>query len=202
MSADDFPPAPDAIRDLALACVASVKATLGIELDFTQDTLPLLDHYAREVLETDKEEIAQLTVPMCGAYFGEVVRRSLAAFRWHCGDDHRLWRLELETAFLFFNPLGIAQEVIEGEDVPGWWSHLEVAKADQEHVKEALNLFGDVRESDYYSFSLRYEVIDQVALSIARRAAQQRDGDEEIAIISPDLYAAFVTHREDGNTTH
>lgn len=202
MSADDFAPPPDTIRDLALACVASVKATLGIELDFTQDTLPLLDHYAREILEADKEEITQLTVPMCGAYFGEVIRRNLAAFRWHCpGDNHRLWRLELETAFLFFNPLGVAHEVALGEDIPGWWSHLEVAKADQEHVKEALSLFGDVRESDYYSFSLRYEVIDQVALSIARRAAQERDGDEEIAIIAPDLYAAFVTHREDA-TTH
>ena len=36
-----------AVTDLTVACVTSVKNASGMELDLTQDTLPILDHYAQ-----------------------------------------------------------------------------------------------------------------------------------------------------------
>ena len=42
---------PTHVQDLAAACVTSVQATLGLELDFGHETLPVLDHYAREHVE-------------------------------------------------------------------------------------------------------------------------------------------------------
>ena len=45
-----------AITDLTVACVTSVKNATGLELDLTQDTLPILDHYA-ELVESPRDQV-------------------------------------------------------------------------------------------------------------------------------------------------
>src|SRR5688572_23563251 len=45
----DFAPPPEPIRELCDACIAYVTRALAVELDYTPDTLPILDHYLREV---------------------------------------------------------------------------------------------------------------------------------------------------------
>lgn len=166
---------PTHVQDLATACVASVKATIGVELDFSHETLPLLDHYARDV-EAATEEILQLVAPMTGAYFGEVVRRHLGSARWHAPpDEYPEWRLEMKHVFLCFNPIGTALEVISTADTDGWSSHLRTRKSDEVLVKHALKVFGDVREDDYYTFSIRFETIEQVFEGLTR---QLKKGEE------------------------
>ncbi|MAQ18466.1 MAG: hypothetical protein CMN30_27155 [Sandaracinus sp.] len=164
--------APDHVEDLASACMASVRATVGVDLDLSADTLPILDHYAHEVLDVSAEDILQLTAPMCGAYFGEVLRRRFGGLRWHAPKDEPAnWRLELEPAFLFFNPVGIAIEVITEADAPGWHAHLGLRPEDREEVERSVAVFGDTRESDYYSFAIRGEVIEQALEALGRLAA-------------------------------
>jgi len=161
---------PTHVQDLATACIASVKATLGVELDFGHETLPLLDHYAREHVEAAAEEILQLVAPMTGAYFGEVVRRHVQTARWHAPvDQYPEWRLEMEQVFQCFNPIGIALEVISGADSDGWHAHVRTLERDAPLVKHATQLFGAVREDDYYTFSLRFETIEQVFEALARQ---------------------------------
>ena len=161
---------PTHVQDLATACVASVQTTLGVELDYGHETLPLLDHYAREHLEAPAAEILQLVAPMTGAYFGEVVRRHLQSARWHAPvDQHPLWRLEMEHVFLCFNPIGVALEVISGADSEGWSAHLRTRPSDKPLVKHALGVFGDVREDDYYTFAIRFETIEQVFEGLTRQ---------------------------------
>ncbi|HEX6245463.1 MAG TPA: DUF6278 family protein, partial [Polyangiales bacterium] len=75
--------APDSILDLANACVRFVQQALSLELDYTPDTLPLLDHYLQSAQDVSKEEVLSLVAPAAGAYFGEVVRRQLGPARWH-----------------------------------------------------------------------------------------------------------------------
>src|SRR5687768_1752387 len=75
MSEDPVETQPVVVLDLAEACVRFVKRALQIALDYTPDTLPLLDHYLRSASDISKEEILSLHVPAAGAYFGEVVRR-------------------------------------------------------------------------------------------------------------------------------
>lgn len=163
---------PTDIVDLATACVASVNATVGVELDFSADTLPLLDHYAKQVLDSPEEEIIDLVAPMCGAYFGEVVRRRFEGARWHAPkEEHAEWRIEFEHAFLYFNPVGVALDIVLEGDGP-LPSHLQVKQADKELVEHALSVYGDVRESDYYSFSVRLEVIEQVLAALARQSEE------------------------------
>lgn len=149
------------VMDLTVACVTSAKNATGLELDLTPDTLPILDHYAK-LVDSSRDEMVSLVAPMCGAYFGELIRRHLDDGAWSIDrDDYAAWRLRFEASSLTFNPVGIALEVLLGQDVPDWGAHLQTASEDRARVERALGVLGDVREKDYYTFSVRYEAIDQ-----------------------------------------
>jgi hypothetical protein len=125
-----------------------------------QDTLPLLDHYMRSIPEEPEDELLALLVPACGAYFGEVIRRELGAI-WHCpDDDYADWTLELRGSGVILNPVGVALEVATGEDADGWSANLRVPPAERDRVKEAVDRLGEVTEDDYYTFAVRYEVLE------------------------------------------
>lgn len=176
---------PSAILELAGACVAAVANATKIELDFTQDTLPVLDHYL-STAKGPREEILGLVAPMCGAYFGEVVRRSLGPARWHVPeDDYVGYRLEFERFFLWFNPIGIALEALLERSVEGHGATLGLLDRDRPEVEHAVDLYGDVREDDYFRLAVRYEVIEQVVETLRHRAQA-----EAPTLITSEVYAA------------
>lgn len=153
--------ASPAIMDLTVACVTSVKNATGLELDLTQDTLPILDHYA-ELLNSPGDEVVSLLAPMCGAYFGEVLRRHLNDGEWDCESaEHKDWRLKFERCSVELNPIGVALEVLTGREAGDWGAQLQMAPADREQVKRALAVYGEVEESDFYKFSVRFEGVEQ-----------------------------------------
>lgn len=154
------------VMDLTIACVTSVKNATGVELDLTQDTLPILDHYA-EMADSPRDEVVSLLAPMTGAYFGELLRRQLEDGEWLIdSDDYADWRLRFERSSLALNPIGVALEVLLGEDIPDWGAHLQTSPEDQLRVKKALEVYGDVRDRDFYTFSVRFEAIEQAYLSL------------------------------------
>lgn len=154
------------VMDLTVACVTSTRNATGLELDLTPDTLPFLDHYA-ELVDSPRQEVVSLLAPMCGAYFGELIRRQLDDGQWSVDpDDHAKWHLRFEACSLHFNPIGIALEVLLGQDVADWGAHLQTAPADRSRVERALEVFGDVGDRDYYTFSVRYEAIEQAYRSL------------------------------------
>jgi hypothetical protein len=164
----------NAVMDLTVACVTSVKNATGLELDLTQETLPILDHYAA-LVESPREEVVSLLAPMCGAYFGELVRRQLGDGSWQLdSEDHAEWRLTFESCSLRFNPVGVALEVLLGQDLAGWGAHLQTSPEDQLRVKKALEVYGDVRDRDYYTFSVRLEAIEQAYLALLNNPAGMR----------------------------
>ncbi len=184
---------PTHVQDLATAAIVSVKATVGVELDYTQDTLPILQHYATTELKESSDETLALMAPAVGAYFGEVVRRRLGEARWHAPQgENALWRLEAIPFFFAFNPVGTTLEVIAQDDRPGWGAHLHIRKADEERVKSALEAYGEVREEDYYSFSVRFETIEQVTEHLARAI----DPEKPVVYESED-YQTFVEAQAD-----
>lgn len=204
MSQDD-PQTPEPARpdvlELAAACVEYVRRAVGIELDFTPDTLPILDHYLASVVGEDgeKDAIAELVISSAGAYFGEVLRRSLGRMRWYVStDDPTDWRLELEHVFLFFNPLGMVREAIVGADQPGWMAHLEVLPRDRGLLEQSLSRMGDVREDDYYRLAIRFEVVEQV-LAALEGASISRQAQGEV--FAPNVYAATARALRGGGTT-
>lgn len=160
---------PTEVLDLANSCVAAVQKAVGVELDFTQDTLPVLDHYA-QIESSDDDEILALVAPMLGAYFGEVIRRTVGPAEWSCPNDaHAEWRLQFDRMSLRFNPVGLALEVLTGEDAGAWGANLQMEKADRPLVESALAAYGDVSEEDYYRFSVRFEGIEQAYNAFKRK---------------------------------
>src|SRR5690349_15340710 len=114
--------APHLILELAASAFRMVKQPLKIDLDFTPDPLPLLDHHLQGArAEAEKsEELRDLLATSAGGYFGEVVRRHLPFARWHVdekgpdGEVGATWRIEFGHVFLHFNPVGVAHEVLLG----------------------------------------------------------------------------------------
>ncbi len=184
MSAEE----PQEIVDLTAACIMAVSRTLSFDLDFTQDTLPILDHYLSQI-DPEDEEARGIAAPMAGAYFGELIRRTVAPSRWHTPEgEYERWRLECERVMLSFNPIGVALEAIVGQSVEGSGAHLDVPPASRDVAHTALALYEDARADDYFRLTLRFEAIEQlhIALDKARRAGGENGavgpyGDEDYA---------------------
>ena len=180
---------PALVEDLSLGCFRLVKESVDFELDFSVETLPVLDHYLSDLVNTEDSDVARSVVgPCAGAYFGEVVRRSLPSVRWVVdADDYQAWRIEFSRCFLSFNPVGMVLESMVREQLTGWNGHLSLLPEDQRAVRDALEATGGVREEDYFRLSVRHEVIEQTA-SVLQNIATQR-GDLP-RIFTRDVYAA------------
>lgn len=184
--------APVAVLERAASCVRFVLASLKIELDFTPETLPLVDHWLGEVrkAKTDaEEELKTLAAEAAGAYFGEVVRRSLGEARWQIDPDPSRWRIEMASVFLAFNPLGMAEEALAEAALEGWNAHLEVLPQDRGLLEQTLSHLGDVRADDYYRLAVRWEVIEQVVAAL--EAAKIARGDAA-QTFGPQIYRATL----------
>lgn len=190
--------APNAIEDLALGAFRLVKEKLGFELDFTPETLPVLDHYLQALRDEDDgapdEKIVSLVGPCAGAYFGEVVRRALPGLRWHTPDDYEAWRLEAADVFLCFNPVGVALEALHRATLSDWNAHFALLPAEQELVNASLQATGPVREDDFYRLAVRFEVLDQT-LHVLRDRSEKRG---ERRSFGPEVYAAAVDGKPAG----
>jgi len=165
---------PEHILELADACAVAVANAVGAAPDFSQDTLPLVDHWIG-LADVRGGALMDLLAPMAGAYFGEVCRRELEGFRWHVDEKTQLWRLEFEPRFLYFNPAGVALEAFVQEQASGWHAHLHTLPADESVLKALLDRAGDVREDDYHRLAMRYEVVELVHDTMIGLAAN--DGD-------------------------
>lgn len=164
---------------LAATCVDYVKRAVGLELDYTQDTLPVLDHYIREAARNagqgDRAALLGPLLPTAGAYFGQLAVTRLAGARFVTrGQDYANYRVEFAPFFLHFNPLGIAQEVLACADAPGWHAHFAVLDEAQAVVEQSLAQGLSMRDQDYYSFSVRYETLEQVAATVSALEEQRK----------------------------
>jgi hypothetical protein len=181
------PSAPPVIAQLADGCVRFVQQALNLPLDYTPETLPILDHYVRERGRDGREEIAGLLAPPTGAYFGEVARRSLSHVRWHChGDEYDSFRLEFEPFFLSFNPIGVATEVIREGQATGPGAFFDVLDEARDLLKEALAKHARVPTEDYYTFTMRYEVLEQVTALLFALEAERKERRH----FGPEVYRA------------
>lgn len=185
MSIPFFAPAPSAVADLSDACCRFVEKAVGMAPDFSPETLPVVDHYARTLPPDASREVLSLIVPATGAYFGEVVRRSYPGVHWHCPDeDYAAYRLQFERVYLTFNPLGVALEVLTRKDAGDWHAHFDVQARDRPTVEESLQAVRGVREDDYYRFAVRYEAIDQIVHLL--QALQEQRGEAPHALTAED----------------
>lgn len=179
---------PPVVGDLALGAFRLVKERLGFELDFTPETLPVLDHYLAQIRDEDggtpDEKAVALVGPCAGAYFGEVARRSFSGLRWHCPEgDYQAWRLEGERVFVAFNPIGVALEALFGKAIADWNAHFTLLPEQRALVEGALERAGPVREQDYFRLAVRHEVLEQTLVVLDRAAGEGAFGAEVYASV-------------------
>ncbi|MBI2893638.1 MAG: hypothetical protein HYY06_08800 [Deltaproteobacteria bacterium] len=169
---------PSQVAELALACVDYVRRAVGAELDYTPDTLPILDEYLRKARGTAQAEIVRLVAPAVGAYFGEVLRRSFDC-RWHApGSEFSSWRVEFARCFLYFNPIGMAVEAIQLEDTAGLGATIVTSDDALADLRAQLERAAPVRVEDYYALTTRFEVIDQIVHFLMVRSRELGTGRE------------------------
>jgi hypothetical protein len=167
--------APSQVQNLAGQCVRFVEKATKVVLDYTPDTLPLLDHYLRQVPHQG-DEVRALVAAAAGAYFGEVVRRVFPC-RWHApDDDYGAWRIEFEHVFLHFNPVAFAHEAITGKEVVSGGAGFGVLDQDLEVVRAGLEALGTIGEDDYFRLATRFEVLNTVVDRLTGHSMSEEEG--------------------------
>lgn len=161
----DQTPPPGEVFELAERAVEYVRKAIGHLLDYTPETLPLLDHYLNGI-PRDREEIVALVATTAGAYFGEVVRKAIGGTWQKEGED---WRLVLGVG-ITLTPSAMAAEAIALAGVESVDASFDVPDADREAVEDALH-GREVPEEEYYSLTGRLETLITVAEVVAARRA-------------------------------
>jgi hypothetical protein len=187
-------PAPEPIADLVRACLDYVKRSLGTDLDFTPETLPLLDHYlseAREALEA-KPELAEITAHAAGAYFGEVLRRQMQGFWRAPSASLHDYQICSSIAFVSINPFGVAYDALYGgTEHGGPRSNLKLAPEDHGFIAARLETVPELPEDQFYLLSTRIEVIEITVEAL--RAKLEQEGYSEMEY-TPEDYEAELRY--------
>jgi hypothetical protein len=163
---------PRAIREYADAAVDYVKHAMGIELGYDSETLPVLDHYVRQV-PAGQAHARDLVAAAAGAYFGEVVRRILGG-SWLVTDhaEPAAWRFELPGG-LSFAPVGLVVAAMAQADVDSHDTSLSAPRALGPIVENILGRMSNVSEEVYYSLCGRFDTLEHVQDVLLSAAAQR-----------------------------
>ena len=150
---------PKQVSDLAEMARAGAAHVTGVEPDYTPETLPLLDQYLKEVPADATEEVTQLIVASTGCYYGEVLRRLLNG-RWAVPSGApESWRVELNSCFLYFYPVGMAGDVFTRGKDPEYDGAMATTDELHETLAEVLASAAPLSEEEYYSLSGRVDVL-------------------------------------------
>ncbi len=201
MEVRQVPPAPSVVAELADACIRYVERSLGVKMDFSAETLPLLDHYladAETTLVAQNEEDPKaahatltLLVHTAGAYLGEVVRRRYPSWWRAEGDDPMAYRIELENVYLAFSPMLFIYEALSRQlTLHGDQALFEAAQIemDEEDQKAAAERLGElaVTDEEYYTPTTRLEAIDVCVDTI--RTRRLAEGEAVEMALTPEDY--------------
>jgi hypothetical protein len=174
---------PREVSDYIRAAVEYVKRAVGMELDGSDDSLAVLDHYVAQV-PADKTELGALVAPAVGAYFGEVLRRRFGGC-WRLDGEPTAWRLDLGEggAEASVAPIAVALTALRRDEVEGIDAELQVPVEDRPGLVAALERTAPVTAEYYYSLTGRFETLAHTLdLLAALRAGRREEGpaaDEE-----------------------
>jgi hypothetical protein len=180
--------APANVAELANGCTRFVEARYGAALDYTSDTLSLLDQWVRDARRENeaKPEVARIVEMAGGAYLGEVIRHAFGA-HWRTIGEACDWRLLLSNAYCAFNPIAMVREAIHLAPADGWHAHMDLDPADREAIEARLAALPEVDDDEYYAPSTRFDVIELVVDAL--RTTQQARGHADVRF-DPEDYDA------------
>lgn len=164
------------IEEFAGSCVAFVQKAVGVALDFTPDTLPVLDHYLRQAheLTSDRPESIPLLTAAAGAYLGELIRKRHGC-HWNLDDDDPMgWYLEFDDDLMLVYPVAIAHVAMAGEDADADVDVIRFKDDERDLVIAHLADLPPVSSEEYVAASTRVEVVD-IAVDLIRAHRQQQE---------------------------
>jgi hypothetical protein len=168
---------PPAIAELAASCVRFVASRYHTLLDFTPDTLSLLDQWLSDArAEARGEEVAELVQSSAGAYLGEVIRRQFGA-RWFAQGDPSGWRLYLSRVYCALNPVGVAREALLVGPAEGWHAHFELDPGERDSIEARLEALPPAEDAEYYAPSTRFDVLS-IVVDALRAGLRSRGLDD------------------------
>lgn len=173
----------DEVRELSASCEQHVRDAVGLALDGTIETLPLLDHYVR--LSRDavrgRPELLPLLARTVGAYFGQVVADHFGGFWLLPGPDVNTWHVCMRSVYLAFNPIGMAHAALIwslDEDLPpGPPAELRLSLRDRDWVEQRLAALPPVREGDFFTLSTRVEGVEVAVAALGEQQARTGTAD-------------------------
>jgi len=173
------------IAELSAACRQYVRSSLGIDLDFAPETLPLLDHYVTGTRAdiAERPQLRPLMARVIGAYFGEVARRHLGLFWYLPSGDAHTWQVCGRTAFLSINPVGVAYDALSATgEHEGPSSQLRLSPEERELVQRRLENLPAVSEEEYFLLSTRLEILEIATDALRAQMQSTGGGDVEFDI--------------------
>ncbi len=162
---------PEEICQLTERCRAHVHKRFSLELDFTSDTLSVLDFFVEELVKDENRGVAPLPghpsrmnmlhlfAPTMGAYFGALLSKQFGGRFRHTEQDISKWRFEFETFFVRFNPVAVAAGVIAKQEVDGLPALLISTPSLSQRLQERFDAAPEIPEDDYFSFCSFFESI-------------------------------------------
>lgn len=187
------------LRELSASCEQHVRDALGIALDGTIETLPIVDHYIRVSAEAIRQrpELLPLLARTVGAYFGQVVSDHFGGFWYLPSADARTWHVCLRGVYLAFNPIGMAHAALSWGLGPehgalGPPAELHLARAARAAVEGRLEALPPVREQDFFSLCTRVEALEVAVAALSERKAADDEGD---TALTDDDYAPLLEER-------
>lgn len=181
------------VRELSARCEQHVRDAVGLALDGTVETLPILDHYVRLSVEASAQrpELLPLLSRTVGAYFGQVVADHLGGFWFLPSEDVYTWHVCLRSVFLAFNPIGMAHAALTwslGAEqlADGPPAELRLAARYRDIIEQRLEALPPVREGDFFALSTRLEALEIAAAALGEAMAAAGHGDQ---VFDDDDYA-------------
>lgn len=169
---------PPDVNDLALACVSYVERSLGVTLDFTSDTLSVLDHYLAEAKRVDRPEAQEIVARAAAAYFGEVLRRRFECWWFAEGDDITTYQVRFGPVYLAVQPYALTATALGlGADDDRDLAGLVIDEDEIEVIGAHLAALPEVTEEEFTKMTTRFDVLEIVVDQLKARAHARGHGD-------------------------
>ena len=168
----EIPGCPANVLEFVRRAVAAVEAAVGVGLEFDSDTLPLLDHYLRE-LPGSRPETAALIAAMTGAYFGETVRQCHGGTWTSDTEDPAQWRVVMPGG-LSFSPVRLALSAILNDESGDGNPDFQAPPKLMNELENTLERMGTVTTHEYYTLSCRFDTLEHLQEVMLAFAAEQQ----------------------------
>jgi hypothetical protein len=172
----EIPGCPPKVLEFVRRALSAVEASVGIGLAFDSETLPLLDHYLRE-LPGNQPETAALIAAMAGAYFGETVRQCHGGSWATETEDPAQWRVVMPGG-LSFSPVRLALAAILNDESGEGNPDFQAPPRLMSELENTLARMGTVTTREYYSLSCRFDTLEhlqEVMLAFAAELSQKNE---------------------------